>query len=109
MCTVLLIAPRYTAFPKGQAQIPGEHGRAGILLPQNYLVLVHCPVLRAAPRPKPAAQLRKCRNPETGLNGEFPPSLPRGFTRDQSFNISLLLLVDPEVTDIERRAMETSL
>lgn len=28
---------------------------------------------------------------------------------DQSFIISLLLLVDPEVTDIERRAMETSL
>lgn len=29
--------------------------------------------------------------------------------RDQSFIISLLLLVDPEETDIERRAMETSL
>lgn len=28
---------------------------------------------------------------------------------DQSFIISLLLLVDPDVTDIERRAMETSL
>lgn len=31
------------------------------------------------------------------------------FPRDQLSTISLLLLVDPEVTDIERRAMETSL
>lgn len=39
----------------------------------------------------------------TGAGRPAPP-------RDQSFIISLLpVLVDPEVTDIERRAMETSL
>lgn len=42
--------------------------------------------------------------------GESPPTVGgHAEPPDQSFIISLLLLVDPEVTDIERRAMVTSL
>lgn len=63
------------------------------------------PRLRGAETPETRWRVRRnppnCRKDPTPLPWDLPP--------DQLSIISLLLLVDPEVTDIERRAMETSL
>lgn len=48
-------------------------------------------------------------SPRQGIGEKAQPTLPWENPPDQLSTISLLLLVDPEVTDIERRAMETSL
>lgn len=77
--------------------------------------------LPVAPRAR-QQQLRRCRTPKAYLNegvpsffaaardrGKVPTNPAVGNPPDQLSTISLLLLVDPEVTDIERRAIETSL
>lgn len=115
-----MVSPRYTALLTVQAQISGLHA---YIFFRNIPARSIVPPLPAASRRKQQQQRRRYRAPETRLEGDdeerqssptakgAAKSPPRrgGFPRDQSFIISLLLLVDPEVTDIERRAMETSL
>lgn len=119
MCAVLAAVSRQVAFPGHQVrslELAHDTPLFGTLFP---LVLF---LLTVAARPRPAAAASQAQNTRDRLEWGVPPFFAaargrgkkpnhacRGNPPDQLSTISLLLLVEPEVTDIERRAMETSL
>lgn len=121
MCAVLAAVSRHAALQGHQVQSL-ELADGPLFFVSSFSLVLFLQTAAARPRPTAAAasQAQNTRDRlEWGVppffaaardRGKKPPTNPAvGNPPDQLSTISLLLLVDPEVTDIERRAIETSL